>query len=899
MSRRSREIQRASFSRGLYALLMHAYPADFRAAHGADAADVFADLARATRARGAGPLAALWLRSVSRVISGGLEERRAIRHGLPAGRPGGGRDLDGFTREIRQALRALLRRPGFAATATLTLALGIGASTAVFSVLDTVLLRPLPFPRAEEVIRVAHVVPEMASGEWGLSEAGYFYFRRHAETLEDIGVYRRRSAVLTGEGYPERVWVTDITASVLSTVEVNPEQGRPFVAGDDTPGAAPVVLLSHDRWLNAFGGASDVVGRRIVLDGVSHEIVGVMPESFRFPSPAIDLWVPFRLDPDARPVNSHYLAGIARIRRGGAIEETQTELAGLVSRFAEEMPTAYGNRFIEQSGFRVVTRSLLEDTVGDVRTALGIVMAAAVLVLVIACANVANLTMLRSEARRREIAVRAALGASRGALLRYALAEAALLAIAGGALGVLLAGAGVRMLVQAAPAGLSRVDEIALQPRAAVAATIAVFAVTIILGLASAIRGRRGLAEQLKSGGRAASADRRRLRIRGAFVVTQVTVAVLLTAGSGLLLRSFVKLRSVDPGFNAAGVLTLQLSLATAEYDDESAMGFFEQAGDRIRSLPGVTAAGVVTGLPLTLANDNANGMIDPDGKEQTILVDTKFAGPGYFEALGMRLLDGRLFERRDMQSGSEGVVITRALAEEQWPGESAVGKQMRPLMSDYPWHTVVGVIDDVRTEDIKRAPEPTVYFPYTDMAGRRAFYLAIRVDGAPPAQLLAAVRREVAALDAGVPVSSVATMEELVANELSRTTFTLTLVGVAAAMALFLCMVGIYGVIAASVGQRRFEIGVRMALGARSRQVAGMVIGQTLALAGIGIVLGTLLAFAGMGVMQSLLFEVDAADPLTLAAVALGLTLVAALAGALPANRASKVDAIVALQRD
>lgn len=899
MSVPTKRVGKARFSRLLYRRLLLAYPRDFRAEHGDDAVDVFDDLARATIRRGRLPLVGLWASSVGEVIRGGIAERRQPSP-PDAAKPRRLRParLDTIGRELHHAVRALLRRPAFALAAVPTLALGIGATTAVFSVVDTVLLRPLPFPRSEELVTVSHVVPGIASGEWRLSRAGYFYFQRHAETLQGIGVYRSGSMVLTGDGPPERLGVTRITASLLTTVGVNPAIGRPFTREDDLPGAAPMAIVSHGFWLRHFGAEPDVVGATLNLSGTRYEVIGVMPGEFRFPSPQTDVWTAIGFDPAAPPVNQHIYFGIARARSGIAPDEVLTELESLVGRFAEEMPEAYGGGFMERSGFRVVVRGLLEDTVGNARVLLWIVLAAAALVLAIAIANVANLTMLRSEARRREVALRAALGAGRGALLRYALSEAALVAVAGGVLGVGIAWVGVRLLVLAAPAGLSRTDEIALRPMAAGVAVAAVAAVVCVLGTVSALRGRTRLADQLRSGGRAGSADRRGMRLRGAFVVTQVCMAVLLMAGSGVLLRSFMNLRGVDPGFSPDNVLTLQLSLSPDKYEDgAAAFRFFEEVSERLRGLPGVIAVGVVDELPLVSdAADNINGFADlPDGSEQNLVTDTKFAGPGYLEALGMRLITGRTLERRDMQAETPGAVVTRALAEEMWPGQSAVGKRVRPLLRDYPWHTVVGVVDDVRVEDFTRAPEPTVYFPYADLSWGRTFNFAIRTEG-PPEPLLPAVRREVWALDADVPLAAVATMDELVADHLSRTTFTLTLVGVAATMALFLCAVGIYGVIAYSVSQRYFEIGVRMALGARGPEVAGMVLRQTMVLTAVGVVAGVGLAFVGMGLMESLLFEVAPTDPATLAAVAIGLLMVAGLAGALPARRATRVDAIVAL---
>jgi predicted permease len=885
-------------SRAFYRTLLLAYPPGFRAVHGDDATDVFADLAHAARLRGGPRLLGLWLRTIPAVVRGGISERRELR-GSPPGRTPSPWRPDMLTNELKQSVRALARRPAFALTAVLTLALGIGATTAVFSVVDAVLLSPLPYEDPDALVELRHVVPELATGEWGLSQAGYFYFREHAETLQDIAAYRGGSMVRTGDGPPQRLQSFGVTASLLSTLGVTPELGRPFTAADDTPGAPPVAILSHGLWTRSFGADPGVIGSSVLLGGTAYEIIGVMPESFRYPSASTDVWVPMRLDPDARPVNSHIFAAVARMSPGATVETVRSELTGLIGRFPEEMPTAYGNGFIERSGFRPVVRSLLEETVGGVRAILWIVLGAAALVLIIACANVANLMMLRSEGRRRELAVRSALGASRGALLRFSLSEAAIVSLAGGAIGIVLAWAGVRLLVLAAPPGLRRVEEIAMRPLAAVTAVAIAVVVALVLGVASSMRGGVGVAEQLKSGGRAGSADRRRARARGAFVVTQVAMAVLLVAGSGLLLRSILKLRGVDPGFSPDNVLTVRLALSPAKYpDDGQAMGFFEQVTERIGSLSGVRAAGIVDGLPLgSRASDNANGFADlPDGSEQTLLFDTKFAGPGYLEAMGLRLIEGRTFERRDMESGTLGAVVTRSLAEQLWPDGSALGKRARPLMTDYPWHTIVGVVEDVRTEFLDRAPEPTIYFPYADVRWGRSFYLAIRAEG-PPGELLPAVRDQVWALDPDVPMGTVATMEDLIGEQFATTSFTLTLVGAAAAMALFLCAVGIYGVIGYAVRQRHFEIGVRMALGARAAQVAGMVIGQTLVLASAGILIGLGLALAGMGLLESLLFEVTPTDPLTLGAVALGLALVAALAGALPARRATRVDALIALQ--
>jgi predicted permease len=905
--RRRRPPLRATLARAFYGTLLFAYPAGFRRVHGEDATDVFVDLVRHARRRGSPALLALALRTVPAVVRGGLEERCAARAAQAitldpdTGRRGRPWSPDMLATELSQSVRGLLHRPMFALTAVLTLALGLGATTAVFSVVDTVLLRPLPYPDSEDLVVISHPVPAYASGNWPLSQAGYFYFREHADTLQDVGVYSDSNAVTTSPGGPERIVTARVTASLLATLGIEPAIGRPINVEDDVPGAPQVALLSHGFWTRSFGADGNVIGSAILLSGASVEIIGVMPVGFGFPSSEVDVWTPLGLDPAMPPVNSHQYLSIARLREGATLEQAHTQLAALVERFPEEMPTAYGGGFMENSGFHVDASRLLDETVGNLSTLLWIVLAAAALVLIIACANVANLTLLRAEDRRRELAVRGALGASRATLLRLSLGESSVVALAGGLIGIALAWMGVRLLVAAAPAGLARVESIGVRPLALLVALAAVLAVSLVLGIVSALHVGNCMAEQLKSGGRKGSVDPVRMRARNVFVVTQVAMAVLLMVGSGVLLRSFVKLRAVDPGFRADNVLTVRLSVLPTKYPDgETTFRFFEQVTDRLDALQGVTAVGATTGLPLvSRVFDNANGVADlPDGSERTVNIDTRFVGPGYFEALGVRLLEGRTFERRDMEAATPGAIVSRGLAQELWPNESPIGKRVRPLMRDYPWHSVVGVIDDVREVQPDRAPEPTIYFPYTDVNGTRSFTFAIRTQQTPMA-LLPAVQREVWALDPDVPLAEVAPMADLVAGAISRTTFTLTLVAVAAGMALFLCSVGIYGVIAYSVRQRQFEIGVRMALGAPARQVAEMVIRQTMLLAGTGILIGIGMALAVMRWLQSQLelFEVTATDPATLAVVALGLGLVAALAGALPARRATRVDALVALQ--
>ena len=894
----------------LYRLVLWLYPRRVREQHGAEmTAAVHAQWALRRQGGPRGALAFVtWL-----VVD---VARSLLLHYGAAGRvgerlPGRGRKprqnqawrgrVHDLARDGRVAVRSLLRSPVFTTTAVVTLALGIGATTAVFSIVDRVLLRPLPYPDSHNLVLISHPVPGIGSTNWPLSRVGYFYFKEHSRSFQDVGAYRGTAVVLSGDREAERVSSARITASVLSTLQVAPVYGRAILPTDDVPGAQPVTLLGHDLWARRYGADESVIGRTIVIDGSAIEVVGVMPRGFHFPSPTTDLWMPLRIAPGGRAINQHIYSGVARlvddVDAGNAVDELQS----LVSRFPEEFPTAYYDQFMEESGFDVAVLSMLEDAVGLVAKALWLALGTVALVLLMACANVANLNLVRVEGRRREVALRTALGANPRQLFWHYMTESLVLAVFAGLTGVALAYAGVGLFVAWAPPGLPRMQEVGLDARAlGVAAGLAAFAAVFFGTFPLLRRGQNKLTDDLRDGAASTTPSKHRQRIRSGLVVSQIAMALLLLTSSGLLLRSFVALRSLDLGFDARDAFTVRLSVSRGGYpDNQSVHRFFDTVRERLQDLTLASSVGAVNALEIVgRAHDNATGIADlPGGGETTHIVDQKFAGAGYFEAMGMRLVEGRFMERQDQDTGSPGAIITQATAEQFWPGESALGKRMRPLFTDLPWHRIVGVIADVRTEGVRQEPEPTVYFPFT-VLGFNSMTFVVRTT-APPSAVLPAVQRVVQQLDPNVPLAQAVFMEEIVAQDLASTTFTLSLLSMAAAMALLLGAVGIYGMISYAVSARASEIGIRLALGASAGNVGGMVLGQTMRLAAIGITIGLVAALSMNKVLDSILFEVQANDPATFVGVCAVLAAVAAAAGYLPARRAARVDPLESLRAE
>jgi len=817
---------------------------------------------------------------------------------------------------LRTALRKLRRAPGFAVVAVLTLALGIGANSAIFSVVHSVLLEPLPYPQSERLVAVSHDAPGLDLEDFGHSDATYLLYRELGKGLEEIGVYQNDTVNLTGGDRPQRLAAAEVTHSVLPLLGVPPRLGRGFEEGEERPGSDPVVILGHGLWSSAFGADPAALGRTLRVDGVERRVIGVMPEGFGFPSPETELWLPLAIDPAEVDSGNFNYDGVARLAPGATVDDVRRDLNALVPRLPEVYPGDITAQMLEQARFAAVVKPLRDDVVGNIGEVLWVILGTVGLILLIACANVANLFLVRAEGRGREVAVRTALGASSSRLAGQFLGESLLLGLLGGALGLLLALAGVRALVAFGPGNLPRLDEVGID------GIVLLFTLGISLlagglfGCVPLIRFGRGfnLTSALKEGGRGGSAGRERHRARNVLVVVQVALALVLLVGSGLMVRSFSRLRAVDVGFDPDRLLSLRVTLTQADYPEpDQVTAFYQQVTERLRALPGVQQAGAIGALPLAGFGSNSGHVIEdfpvPPGELPHLLFNNRVT-PGYFETVGIPLLEGRTFERRDAEQATGAAILSRPLAERFWPGESAVGKRLQLGVSaegeelEKNWHTVVGVVGGVRQLRLEDSPTEMVYYVNRDspVPGRnwvdRSMTLVLRTT-VDPLSLADAARTAVWEVDPQVPVSKVQTGERLVAEAGARTAFAMVLLSIAAVVALALGMIGLYGVIAYLVAQRTREIGVRLALGAVGRDIQGLVMRQGLTVTLIGVAVGLLAAVGLTRWMAALLFGVSPTDVLTLGSVALILVLVALAACWLPAHRASRVDPLVALRHE
>ena len=812
--------------------------------------------------------------------------------------------METFLYDVRHALRTLRRHPGFALTAVLTLALGIGATTAIFAVLRAVVLAPLPYPAAERLVSIGNRVPLQGADErWGVSPVAYFYFREHSRTLEEVGVYRSSPATLTGEGSAQRVQRAWVSAPTLRVLGARPALGRLLSDEEDRPGAAPAALLGAEFWASRFGGDPAVVGRTVMLDGEPVRVVGVLERGVALPEPGppAEVWMAERLDPAAPPANWHAFSAVGRLRPGQTPAAAQAELQRFTGRFVSLFPGAYTPAFMEETGFRADVVPLREHVVGDAGRLLWVLFGAVGLVLLTACVDVAGLFLVRAEARRRELSIRAAVGASRGRLARQFLTEGPVLALVGGAAGLLLAWAGVRVLLAAAPEQLPRMDGVGIGAGEAAFTALLAVLVGLAVGAFPLLRFGAGTsAEALRGTGRDAASRPARSGARDALVVAQVAVALVLMVAAGLMTRSFQRLSRVDPGFDAAGVLTLQLTLPPSRYPKHADVGaFHRQLAERVQQLPGVRSAGMAAGLPL--AGDDLCGSVFVEDQplrpgEEAECVGSLAASPGYFQAMKIPVR-GKIPSWSDVERRSGEVVVSRALARRLWPGEDPIGKGVRAMSWGQPFYRVVGVAADVRAEGLHRPASELVYYPLLPTQGaplwspRHSMTLVVRAASGTPETLAAPVRRIVDEMDADVPVTAVETMERVVARSMARTRFTTLLLVIAAGVAVVLGAVGVYGVLAQGVDQRRTEFGIRMALGARPGQVSRLVMGSGLRLAAAGVAVGLVIAVAGGRVLTALLYEVSPTDPATLVVVGLALLGAAAAASWLPAWRATTVS--------
>ena len=814
--------------------------------------------------------------------------------------------------ELRRKVRSLRHAPGFTAVTIFTLAVGIGANAAIFSVVNGVLLRPLPYPNEARVVGVWHRAPGLDIPRLQQAEETYVLYRERARSFQEIGLGDDFEGNLTGVGEPERVPAARVTSSMFTVLAVPPALGRTFSAEDDEPGGPDLAILSHGLWARRFGSDPNVLGKTIELNGVAREIIGVMPADFRDLYGDTRLWIPYRIDREALPTVSFSMEAVGRLAPGVTAEEAEAELSRILPELPRAFPGGITSKMLEDTRMSALVHPLREDVAGDMARVLWILLAVAGCVLLIACANVANLFMVRAEGRARDIAVRTALGADRGDIIRHFLGDSVLLGFLGGAGGLVLAYVAVRALVAFGPAELPRLEAIRVDGGVIIfTAAISLLAGLLFGAVPLAKYGRPDLLASLKEGGRGGSAGRETHRLRNVLVAGQVALALLLLIGSGLMARSFWKLREVEPGFAGEGVLTFRLSLPSASHPEPGDVSrFYEQLRDRLGGMPGVEAVGASSAVPLAEGESNDALLLEDYPLEPGALpevVRTVYADPGYFRTLGIPLLGGRAFEPDDYRTPRRVAVVSASMARHYWPEGGAIGHRIAPGLGEdqrSDWYTVVGVVGDVHDTALDEPADEIVYYPTTSIDAARDTFairtrtLAVRSAGAP-LTLAPAVREAVWSLDANLPVVNLRTTGMIVSRSMSRMTFTMVLLGIAALVALLLGTVGLYGVVSYVVSQRTREIGVRMAIGARPDDVRRMVVRQGLVVSGLGAAVGLGAAFALTRVMSALLFGVSATDPVIFAAVPIVLIATAAGAAYVPARRASRVDPMEALRHE
>ena len=841
------------------------------------------------------------LRDVHRalqVIDSRMEQRRTR-----------GERLASTAARLRHSVRVLVRQPGFTVPVVITLALGLAATVAVFTLLDTIVLNPLPFPNADRLVALSSPMPKL-NDTWGIARHQLAYYEQNARSIEKLALYRASEATLTGDGvtrFAERVPVAVVSASIFDVLGIVPDIGRPLTAEDNLLREPSRAVISHDLWMRRFGGDRDVVSRNIDVEGFAVQVVGVAPTTAQLPDQRVDLWLPDYIDPAAPAQNNHVRNAVARLRPGFTAQAAEADLAPLVLRMEELFPSAYPNHWIRDSGFRTAVVPLRDEVVGaTVIRALWILLAGVGIVLAVALANVVNLFLVRGDGRRRELVVRAALGARRSDLLALHLTDALVVAVTAALLAFVLVRLALGTLVWTAPDGIPRLAEVQVGVGSAALLLGAGIMAGCMLGLMSA-RASRGDQTVLRDASRGLTLTRRQVATRGALVVVQVALAVVLLAGAGLMVRSFQLLRSIDPGFAPDGVTVMDLSLPSARYNDSERVSLvYEQMLAALRDIKGVAGAAVVEHLPLT-GRLGCTGVVTnqpgASGRSQQC-VATLQVSPGFFDVMRIPVR-GTAPTWDDLHRASGGVVVTRALAEVLWPGENPLGRTLRCCSNGTGWFRVTGVVDHLYDAGLDAPEMQAAYFPLVPVPGAELQWLArnvsvvVRAPTRTPAELFPLVQQEVARLDQQVPVTNPRAMNDIVARSMSRRTFTLVLLAVSASIALVLSAVGLYAVVSYVVTQRTGEIGIRMALGAGTAQVARLVVGQSLTLASLGLLLGVGGALTTTRVLGALLYEVRPGDPLVLGAVSVLLVVIALAASLVPTWRAAHVDPSRALRAE
>ena len=805
--------------------------------------------------------------------------------------------LENLARDVRHGLRVLRRSPGFAAITVLTLALGIGANTAIFSVINAVLLRPLPFADAERLVIVWEDTSFAGFPHNTLSAANYMDIKAQSRTLEDVAALDWRSFNLTGDGEPERVEAYGVTANFFRLLGTEPAIGRSFTTEEDSPEGQKVLMLSNGLWQSRYGGERNILGRDLLLNGEKYIVVGVLPPGFGFLRNDIGIFVPIAFTREQLNNRSiHYLTVAGRIKPGGTLDGSQADTQAIMRRIAKEHPELTPNGKLE-----VVVVPLRDELAGEVRRPLVVLLVAVGFVLLIACANVANLLLARATMRRKDVVLRTALGAGYARTFAQALTESMLLAGAGATFGLLFANWSFAFLQRMVPKGMKMSTNLALDWRILGFTMLVAISTGLIFGLAPALQTARvNLNDALKqSGGR--TDLQTSSRFRSVVVIAEMALAMLLLVGAGLLIQTFFNLRGQYSALRAEHVLTMRTQLPVSKYRElAQRVGFYDDVLTRVKSLPGALSAGYTTSVPLVWKGGTS--LFIPEGRQPVEVGDANFRqiSEDYFETIGIDLVRGRRFLASDNAQSIRVAIVNQTMARQYWPGTDVLGKRFKPggPNSPAPWVTIVGIVADVRQMGMDAPVKAEMYFPYRQIEGLgympRELVIRTSVD---PTSLAAAVRREVHAVDPNQPISDVRTMDEILNEETATRQLGMTLLAIFAGLALLLSMLGIYGVLSYFVAQHTLEIGVQVALGAQTGNILRLVLKKGMLLAVAGLVIGLIASFGLTRLMQSLLFEVSATDPVTFAVVAALLLLVAFLACYLPARRAMKVDPIVALR--
>ena len=823
--------------------------------------------------------------------------------------------MESFNSQLKHVLRRLGRAPMFTAITLITLAAGVGGNTVVFSVLEGVLLKPLPYPKPDELIGVWHTAPGIQLKDFDMSPSNYFIYREQNRTMQDIGMYSGDSVSVTGVAEPEQVSALRVTDGTLPLLGIPPLLGRSFTKQDDSPGAPETVMLTYGYWRRKFGGDASAIGRNIIVDGQSRQVIGVLPQRFHFldrDDPA--LITPFQFDRSKVNLGNFSYDGLARLMPGVTLEQVNADVARMLPIVMRSFPAppGFSIKLFEDAKIGPNVRPLKRDVVGDVGSVLWVLMGSIGMVLLIACANVANLLLVRVEARRQELAVRAALGASRGRIAADLLLESVLIGLLGSAVGLGLAYAALRVLAVIAPAGLPRVREIGIDgPVLLFTLLISLLASILFASIPIFKHAGARLSTGIREGGRALSQGREQHRAHSVLVVVQVALALVLLICSGLMIRTFRALTNVNPGFvGPAALQTFRISIVTVQAkEDEKVVRMEEEISHRLAAIPGVSSVGISSKLPMT-----GQGWTDPVFLEGRTYAEGqlpplrrfKFVSPGFLGTLGMPLVAGREITWNDTYKKIPVAMISENVAHELWHDPSAaLGKRIRVSTKD-DWREIIGVVGDVYDDGVSKPATTSVYWPLLmdhfesdDSFAFRDVAFVLRSSRTGSESFLNEVRQAVWSMNPNLPLAEVHALDFFYKRSMARTSFTLIMLGVAGSMALLLGVVGIYGVIAYSVSQRTREIGIRMALGAQQKTLTGMFVRHGLALTGIGVACGLAVAIVVMRLMSSLLFKVSPVDPVAYGAASIGLVATAFLASYLPSRRASSVDPVEALRAE